>query len=348
MNTVGERQRPREPLTDWLDTAHGWAVVGTSLYWTTDGGQTWDSGSTLPASGTIQFVDAQRGWLVPSDSSDPGSTVYSRTPVYRTSDGGRTWTSTDLPTTTSEPNWTWAHFVDSTHGVIARCPQLIAGQNEADCDAFTTDDGGLTFQGPVKKTYPTPITWLSQAVGYGIAFDFAGGFEQSGPPLLNLTFDGGRTWTSQALEKLPGTMPGAFPLAMELTPGGKGRLLVSYGTSEGKDFWARYETVDGGQSWHIAWHASSPAPVYIVRVAGGSLVGMSPSSFWASSDFGVTWKQLAQTPVEVHDFAFVDASTGFVARAPTYTSPPDALLATTDGGRTWHVVLNAPSIVTNP
>jgi len=349
MNPVSETQRAREPLTDWLDATNGWAVVGTSLFWTSDGGRTWDSGSPLPASGTIQFIDAAHGWLVSSDSSDPGGTVYTRTPVYRTSDGGKTWTSTDLPTNATEPNWTWAHFVDTSHGVVARCPQLIAGQEEVDCETFTTDDGGLTFLGPVTKTYATPITWISSSIGYGIAYTMGSSGTQSGPPLLKLTLDGGRTWTSQALAVAPGATPWSPALAMELTPGGNGRLLIRYGTTDGKSIVARYETTDGGERWHVAWQASE-GKVFpeAVRAAAGDLVGIGATSFWVSSDFGETWKQLADTPVEVHDFAFIDATTGWLVRAPGYSDSPDALMETTDGGLTWHVVLRAPSIVTNP
>jgi photosystem II stability/assembly factor-like uncharacterized protein len=351
MNPVSEAQRAREPLTGWLDATHGWAVVGTSLFWTADGGQTWDSGNPLPASGTIQFVDAAHGWLVASDSSNPGGTVYARTLVYRTLDGGKTWTSTDLPTNATDPNWTWSHFVDTTHGVVARCPQLIAAQDVVDCATFTTDDGGLTFQGPVTKTYATPIAWISSTVGYGIAYTMAAGADQeSGPPLLKLTFDGGRTWTSQALETPSGSSVWLSPLAMELTPGGSGRLLVQFSYSPaGNTAVGRYETSDGGASWHLAWQASgSTVPVDTVRVAGSNLVGIAGTSFWVSSNFGQTWKKLANTPVEVHDFAFVDATTGWLVRAPGYSDSPDALMETTDGGQTWHVVLNAPSIITNP
>lgn len=356
MNPVGVPYRTPEPLTGWLDATHGWAVVGTSLFWTADGGQTWDSGSSLPASGTIQFVDAQHGWLVSSGSPDPGVGVYSRTPVYRTSDGGETWTSTDLPTDATDATWTWAHFVDATHGVVASCPPLLAGQDVVDCATFTTDDGGLTFQGPVTKTYATPITWISSTIGYGIAYTMAAGADQElGPPLLKLTFDGGRTWTSQALVAPSGTSVWLSPLAMELTPGGSGRLLVQFSyLPDGNGSLGRYETSDGGATWHLAWQAPGSTvsigsvSIGTVRTAGANLIGISGTSFWESSNFGQTWKKLAPTPVYVHDFAYVDATTGWLVRAPGYSDSPDALMETTDGGLTWHVVLNAPSIITNP
>ena len=340
MDPVGERQRTPEPLTGWLDATHGWAVVGTSLYWTVDGGKTWDAGSPLPASGTIQFIDANHGWLVASDSSDSGGAASVRAPVYRTSDGGQTWTSIDLPAP-AQPSWTWAHFTDLAYGVVAQCPQLGAGQDTVECEAYTTDDGGITFQGPVKKTYATPITWLSPAVGYGIHTD-------SNVLVLELSSDGGRTWVSQKLETLPGT-PWCYPLAMELTPGGSGRLAVQCWTAGTSLELARYETADAGQTWHLAWHGAGPqVRLDVARVVGGGLVAVSSGVFWSSADFGMTWKQLSAADEDVHDFAFVDAATGWMVRAPGYAESPDALLETTDGGLTWHAVLNAPSIVTNP
>jgi photosystem II stability/assembly factor-like uncharacterized protein len=340
MDPVGERQRTPEPLTGWLDAAHGWAVVGTNLQWTVDGGKTWDTGSPLPASGTIQFIDADHGWLAASDSSDPGTTVSVRAPVFRTSDGGRTWTSIDLPAP-AQPSWTWAHFTDLSHGVVAQCPQAEAGQDVVECEAFTTDDGGMTFQGPVKETYATPIAWLTPEVGYGI-------HTASNVLVLEMSSDGGRTWASQNLQTLPGAQS-SYPLAMDLTPGGSGRLVVQCLMADSSVELARYETADGGRTWHLAWSGAGPqVRLDVARIAGGGIVAVSSGTFWGSSDFGMTWSQLSKVAEDVHDFVFVDATTGWMVRAPGYAQSPDALLATTDGGRTWHVVLTAPSIITNP
>ncbi len=345
MNPVGERGRTREPLTDWLDAMHGWAVIGTNLYWTADGGLTWGGVYPLPASGTIQFVDAQHGWLAASGSSDPGGPIYSD-PVYRTDDGGRTWTATDLPSV-NEASWTWSHFSDVTHGIVAQCPQLIAGQSEVDCKAFTTDDGGTTFQGPTNETFATPITWLSATVGYGISSGAA-----VAASTLSLTFDGGRSWMSHRLEALPDGSPcSAFPLAMELTPGGNGRLLVRCWKSSGPNVLAHYETADGGQTWHLTWHYPEATDQFMlaVRVAGADLIGLTETRFWVSKDFGVSWEMLDEPlPSGIHDFTFVDANTGWLVRAPSYASSPDALLGTSATNAHWHAVLQDRSVVTNP
>ncbi len=356
MDPVYERQAAREPLTGWPDRTHGWAVVGTNLFWTADGGKTWDSGSALPASGTIQFLDPQRGWLVASGSSDPVSDVYTRMPVYRTADGGKTWAEADIPWTAADipnvpdavatwggSNWVWGHFADATHGIVARCPHLIAGQIDATCQSYTTDDGGLTFQGPVARTYATAINWLSQTLGYAV-----GGLAT---PILNVTDDGGRTWATQSLRAPSGAMSWFESLALAPKPSGGWRLLVGYSMADGSSVMARYETTGPGLNggWSLTWDGPGLSEyLRAARSAGDGLVAVSDAHFWSNSDFGQTWHELASVPTDVHDFEFVDATTGWQVRAPTNPSSPDALLATTDGGMTWNVVLRVPSAITNP
>ena len=356
MNPVGERQAAREPLTGWPDRTHGWAVVGTNLFWTADGGKKWDSGSALPASGTIQFLDSQRGWLIATGTSDPTSVVYTRMPVYRTANGGKTWAETDIPWTAADipnvpdaiatwggSNWVWGHFADATHGIVARCPHLIAGQIDATCQSYTTDDGGLTFQGPATRTYATAINWLSPSLGHAV-----GGLAT---PVLNVTDDGGRTWTSQPLQVPAGATSSFVSLALAPKPGGGWRLLGGYAAASDSFVLARYETAGSGLDgrWSLVWEGPSPAEyLRAARASGDGLVAVSDAHFWSSSDFGQTWQMLAGIPTQVYDFEFVDSATGWQVRSPGYSSSPDALLATTDGGKTWNVVIRVPSAITNP
>ncbi len=364
MNPVNENQRPREPMTDWLDSNNGWAVVGENLFWTSDGGGTWDSGNPLPASGTIQFLDREHGFLAASGSSNPGGPNYDRTQVFRTVDGGKTWTSSTLPTTASDANWTWAHFTNAQHGVVARCPQLIAGQQEAECQTFATDNGGASFTSTGSRQLPTPITWISLAVGWGIGYEMNSAQEQTGPPILYITSDGGRSWQSTTLA-LPAGVRGGWSeaMAMQLTSGGSGRLVMWFGglgTNLSDSLLAGYETSDGGVSWHLAWQDSwhlawqesasgwSINNIGNVRLTGDVLIGLDGTYFWRSTDFGRTWQQSGPEPVEVHDFTFTSPTTGWLVRAPGYGESPDALMKTTDGGLTWQVVIHAPTNVTNP
>lgn len=72
----------------FLDPKHGWAWGKRGLYVTKDGAKTWQPlpvafGKSEQAS-NIQFVNANTGWLVSTDSNG-------RVRLYNTRDGGNTW-----------------------------------------------------------------------------------------------------------------------------------------------------------------------------------------------------------------------------------------------------------------
>jgi photosystem II stability/assembly factor-like uncharacterized protein len=73
----------------------GWLLLDRSLYWTQDGGQSWNS--ITPANlepyaiRAVSFLDAQSGWLILSAAEQANPFV-----IAQTSDGGKTWESRAL------------------------------------------------------------------------------------------------------------------------------------------------------------------------------------------------------------------------------------------------------------
>jgi len=74
---------------DFFDLHTGWAWSKHTIYFTSDGAQTW---TQLPVAFSrseratiLEFVDLNNGWLVTVDTNN-------RLRMYRTSDGGSTWT----------------------------------------------------------------------------------------------------------------------------------------------------------------------------------------------------------------------------------------------------------------
>lgn len=66
---------------DFVDADNGWFAAGSSVYHTTDAGQTWTLQAELPVQILdIRFSDKLHGWATGSYSG-----------VYATSDGGQTW-----------------------------------------------------------------------------------------------------------------------------------------------------------------------------------------------------------------------------------------------------------------
>ena len=103
---------------------------------------------------------------------------------------------------------------------------------------------------------------------------------------------------------------------MELTPGASGRLLVRYSDQNGAGGLTHYKR-RRRQDWSLAWHGLGRSRLYRSsrrRRPRGDL----PEQLLVKTDFGVTWQKLAAAPLYVHDFDFIDATTGWLLRAPTY------------------------------
>jgi photosystem II stability/assembly factor-like uncharacterized protein len=81
---------------DFTDAQHGWILGETALFRTSDGAMTWqDLSSALPVGYTaltLDFVDAEIGWLLAYDSSGES---FDHNLLYYSRNGGQTWTQLD-------------------------------------------------------------------------------------------------------------------------------------------------------------------------------------------------------------------------------------------------------------
>jgi photosystem II stability/assembly factor-like uncharacterized protein len=88
-----------------LDKDHAWLQIpdfnnfpnNGLLYRTTDGGLTWTVSSTPFSGGDLNFIDANKGWMLADLGVGAGSNAVA---VFQTMDGGATWTQTY----TNDPN----------------------------------------------------------------------------------------------------------------------------------------------------------------------------------------------------------------------------------------------------
>ncbi|GAB4489072.1 MAG: hypothetical protein Fur0016_19850 [Anaerolineales bacterium] len=80
---------PRGSAYEFANESTGWAWAGRSLFYTTDGAQTWTaqpvSFSAREVATCLNFIDPRNGWLITVDDR-------SRVRLYRTNDAGGTWT----------------------------------------------------------------------------------------------------------------------------------------------------------------------------------------------------------------------------------------------------------------
>ncbi len=312
--------QPGTPITpDFVSASLAWLLVGANqLYVTTNGGQTWKTRSAPDASLSntvdhITFLNAEVGWLILSDASNPP--VIS---LFRTTNSGRSWVN--LQNTNAQVNSRAAQlplqnfqrltFLDARTG-------WAAGEN-ASTDGvvvlYTTHDGGATWQ---QRTAALPADGFSgpsvdaQAPEFFNARDGIldvvsstavpqaqiANLPQSGilGRVIYVTHNGGATWTSGAL--LPDPQG-----SVSFSDAHHGWVASSFSL----DLWS---TSDGGANWTLV--SSSGLSSYAGGGGGGadsaidfvsSQVGWATredpiqgTTLFKTVDGGQTWTQLALT-----------------------------------------------------
>jgi hypothetical protein len=353
-----------------VDARVGWAAVngpdGNNLEVTTDGGVTWSEPRFLPNFGQIQFVDENRGWLLPSIDSAPGSSQL--VTVYSTSDGGRSWQANlvDMGSALTAvggsifvgfASFDGIHFRDATHGEMYLT--LAYGPDYSDmtkwktvCSQASTTDGGATWSAPRDGPCMGQVTFTSSSLGYAQNWD--------GGPTVYVTADGGRTWVSGNLPPAsvePSRGPGGSPIRMvERRSDGSLHVLVSSSGDTNVDV-----STDGGKSWiqsgpavglmatanySVAWLGEG----HWIAMQIGSIIGVS-EDLLETFDGGLTWTPVRGQGLEATGdaMAFVSPTDGWLAGAYTVCqSQADGstvcqgavdVIATSDGGRTWNPIL---------
>ncbi len=228
-----------------ISVDQGWVLSDNQLYWTADGGESWNlisaglpEGPTLVA---VDFSDSQEGRVLMMDAAgeDP---VYS---LGSTHDGGATWETGTLSLfaavdVNASADKVFMQWLDAQTGwlVIKRA----SGINFSMGSLFRTEDGGLTWN-QLSIPIGEAVDFITAQVGWA-----AGG--AAGDELYR-TEDGGATWDSQAFVQTAGT-PGErlayLPPKFEDVNNGLLPVMVSEGNNVRMDF---YATADGGGTWKL-------------------------------------------------------------------------------------------------
>jgi photosystem II stability/assembly factor-like uncharacterized protein len=281
------------------------ASAGSSdLVWdlelTTGGAWMAQSSGTTVALHDVFFLDASTGFVV----GDGGT-------LRRTTDGGATWTAIDTHTTESIRD---IDFVDATNG-------WAVGSSGG---VLQTHDGGQTWSIGVITTELTGIDVTGPTHAW-ITANQDNVYEMVAEHEFN-PHDTGSDGTFEAIDMvddLNGWIVGAVPV-----PGDQNAAI--------------YHTADGGETWtqqfisgvhHFYLHDIEAIDAQTAWAVGqGSLSGVGEKKL-VTHDGGATWTMVAETSNggSMNAVDFVGAQYGW--GVGQYGS----IVATDDGGATWHV-----------
>ncbi len=259
--------------------------------------------------GTVNFVDADHGWVTGFDPA------LRQTVISSTTDGGDTWNVVGSSQLGKSP----ARIVGPAAFATATTGVWCVGVDKV---MYTTTGGdpwqAATING-MEGYYFSAIGFASSTVGYAAACK---GADNSAGAVAKTT-DGGATWTAQ--KEIPAA-GGCIDIACPTES-------VSYVLKQDRrgGVWA---TTDGGLTW--ARHrlpGKSLRPVYFAIDFPTDLTGYAVGSggkIAKTTDGGMTWTaQVSGVRTALRAVCFVDADLGFAAGIK------GVILRTLDGGATW-------------
>lgn len=288
----------------WMNNSNAIATISTSIYLSTDAGETW---TEIAGGITTGILDLERTGSTTVVGVSPGGDIW------RSTDGGFSWSWVldglgDLPT-----SWS-VSFHDSLHGLVVGQGGLI----------FSSTDGG--------------VTWAMLNNGMGVQiYDLQMYSNNFGIAACNngyvlRTTNGGNHWDVQKLE-VTGQIFGRDESLRGVSIVDTGFAVVAGpgGTV--------FRTMNGGITWQSIGYPLLPNDFWIEDVkfvdrTTGWLVGLDQDlghekTIYKTTDGGSTWVQAISAGGYMYSVDFTDTQHGMV------TTAGGSYVRTTDGGATW-------------
>ncbi len=277
-------------------------ISGTTMWTSTDGCATWTESALPIVPDGVAFPTDMVGYIVFGDQSGSNREAH----VFRTADGGQHWTA--------------------TAGKVKAIP------------------GPYGFYGPLTLSFAdADHGWLTDS------------------HTIWATSNGSRTWTKATLP-VPGSIRGKldFITAQMVGVDGSAVLVAKYDAMPGNEGISSqpvfYRTVDRGAHWTATSIIENPGALAMSLIDPTTWVVLdpwAPSALRATIDAGSTWQTIAVRepwPYNSGPIDFADSLHGWMVVSEPYPpcpgapqaqcdyafAPPQHLVATDDGGATWH------------
>jgi len=285
----------------WLNDTTALAIVGVSIYRSTNAGETWTPISSQIFTGLDEMVVLPNGTIVGVSLGGDG---------WRSTDGGFNWTQTLVGVGGLPVNWNVSFFDDQTGAIVGQGGYF-----------FKTTDGGLTW---------TP---MNSGIG-GVEFHDLEMFDDSTGLAVGdngyylRTTNGGNFWSVGRLQVTGITLDRDESLqALSIVD-------QDFAVAAGNNG-VVYKTFDRGATWESIGYPILPDDYYITDVKFinhdiGYVSGTRPFVAilaYRTTDGGQSWTALDSLPSHYVDF--VDANHGWLATIG------GTGFRTTDGGTNW-------------
>jgi len=319
----------------------GWAATERTLFWTTNGGNSWkditpkvvqDQGREVIKS--VFFLDSSSGWVLMAYGGANGDAQME---VARTSDAGANWSLAQVSIPNLEEQATTLEgdgsidFIDTLHGWLNLSVESSANFRLG--LLLETEDGGKTWNfAPSSPGVSGVIEFTSLTEGW-----LAGG---PGDQHLYVTHDGLKSWNAVSLAVPPQAGRNAEPTYDQpptFTDHHHGFLLVTYTAGDDASLLAWFGTEDGGHTWHLArtlqgprGAAYIPSTTFDAVLVSASISGQVVTLTQVGRD-GLPHVSSARIPSGVSGIrrlSFPEHNRGWLQST-------ERLFATADGGVSW-------------
>ncbi len=221
----------------------------------------------------VSIADAQNVWVGTVKQAPVGG--YQAYPVaVKTTDGGDTWIFDTIPATGNA----WIQHLAAWDANT--CYYLFTDGNVGGGAVWKTTDSGSTWT--KKTTTQFDGGWANFIVLFSADTALVMGDPNGGRFEIQLTNDGGNTWTRVPASNMPAAMTGEWGLSGEYAAAGNS---VWFGTSKGRCFYSS----DRGLHWNVSQVSNVHLNFCFSDPLNGFGWNPAETVYYQTSDGGATW-----------------------------------------------------------